>query len=115
MNSREIAQFLQGSLEGGTDSEIFRVNGFETAGAGEISFLERAEIPGRTNASVLIVPENFAENLDIPIIKVKNPKLAFARLAAVLHPPKKRAIKVHQSALVSESAVLGKDLFIGAF
>jgi UDP-3-O-[3-hydroxymyristoyl] glucosamine N-acyltransferase len=115
MKLAEIAEFLQGSLEGADNTEIFRVVSFEKAGENEITFLEKAENAAQTGASCLIVPENFDAETSIPIIKVKNPKLSFARIAAVLHPPKKREIIRHESAVVSESAKLGKDMFIGAF
>ena len=115
MKLAEIAEFLQGNLDADRDAEIYRVAGFEKAAANEISFLEKAESSFQTNASCLIVPETFEAETSIPLIKVKNPKLAFAKLAAILHPPKTRAAVTHQTAVVSESARLGKDLFIGAF
>ena len=115
MNLAKIAEFLQANLIGDRDSEILRVAGIETARENEISFLEKAETTVQTNASCLIVPENFDAEISVPIIKVKNPKLAFARIAAVLHPPKKREIITHRTAVVAETANLGKDLFIGAF
>src|SRR5215204_2671012 len=115
MKLAEIAEFLQGDLDGAADTEIARVAGVEAAHAGEISFLEKTENSVQTNASALIVPESFDSALVVPIIKVKNPKLAFAKIAAVLHPPKKREIITHPTAVVAESACLGKHLFIGAF
>jgi UDP-3-O-[3-hydroxymyristoyl] glucosamine N-acyltransferase len=116
MRLAEIAEFLQGNLEGAeTNAEVFRVAGFEKAAAGEITFLEKTENLVRTQAACVIVPENFGENIQIPTIKVKNPKLAFAKIAALLHPPKKRASLTHESAVVSRTAKLGNELFIGAF
>ena len=115
MKLAEIAGFLQGNLDGDAATEIFRVASFDNASTSEISFLEKAESAVQTNASALIVPENFAAEISVPVIKVKNPKLAFAQIAAVLHPPKKRETITHPSAVIAESARLGKDLFIGAF
>ena len=115
MTISEIAEFLNGILKGEGNAEIIRVAGFEKASKGEITFLEKAETANQTKASCLIVPENFEAEISIPVIKVKNPKLAFSRIAAVLHPPKKREIITHKSAVISASAKLGKDLFIGAF
>src|SRR5687767_11197518 len=114
MKLAKIAEFLQANLIGDRETEILRVAGLENARENEISFLEKTETPVQTNASCLIVPKNFDAEVSVPIIKVKNPKLAFARIAAVLHPPKRREIITHQTAVVSETARLGKDLFIGA-
>jgi UDP-3-O-[3-hydroxymyristoyl] glucosamine N-acyltransferase len=115
MRIAEIAEFLQGNLSGDGNVRVLRVAGFDKAVEGEITFLEKPEFLSQTGASCLIVPDNFNENLQIPTIKVKNPKLAFAKIAAILHPPKKHPALTHESAVVSGSAKLGKDLFIGAF
>ena len=100
---------------GESDTEILRVASLETARKGEIAFVEKAENVSETNASCLLVPENFDAEIPCPFIKVKNPKFAFAKIAAELHPPKKRAPEIHHSAVISESAKIGKDVFIGAF
>jgi UDP-3-O-[3-hydroxymyristoyl] glucosamine N-acyltransferase len=115
MNLAEIADFLQGKLDGDGGTEIFRVASFEKARNGELSFLEKTENPESTEASGVLVPENFAAALAVPVIRVKNPKLAFARIAAVLHPPKKRAAVRHESAVIAESARFGRELSIDAF
>ncbi len=113
MTITEIAEFLQGNLDGNGRAEILRVASFEKAQTGEITFLEKAEMTAQTNASCLIVPENFNENLSISVIKVKNPKLAFAKIAAVLHPfyPKS---DWHPSAVFADDLNINAS-FIGAF
>ena len=116
MKIQEIADFIDGILRGTGEVEIRRVAAFESASENEIAFLEKAETEKTTRAACVIVPENFApQQLPCPSIEVKNPKLAFARLAAVLHPPKRRAPEIHQSAMIAENARTGKDVFIGAF
>ena len=116
MNVKKIAEITEGILEGNNEIEIYDVAALETAKIGEISFVEKAGQLIETEVSCLFVPENFAtENIAKAIIRVKNPKLAFAKIAAKLHLPKKQEIITHKSAVISESAKLGKDLFIGAF
>jgi UDP-3-O-[3-hydroxymyristoyl] glucosamine N-acyltransferase len=115
MKLAEIAEFLQGQFDGDPAAEIYRAASIEAARPHEISFLEKVENLTNTDASCLIVPENFDAEISVSTIKVRNPKLAFAKIAALLHPPKKRGRFTHPSAVVAESAVLGKDLFIGAF
>lgn len=117
----EIAEFLDGKLSGDGNAEIFAVADVEKARADEISFVENVDKIAETvnlaaiNASCLLVPENFDAPLPFPVIKVKNPKLAFARIAAVLHSPKKRDAGIHQTAVVAENARIGRDVFVGAF
>ncbi len=115
MTIKEIAEFLNAEFNGDGEIEISRVAALESAQKGEISFVEKAENLSETKASVLLVPENFDAEIPCAFIKVKNPKLAFAKIAAELHPPKKREPEIHHSAVISESAKIGKDVFIGAF
>lgn len=115
MKAENIAEFLDGKLFGDAEVEIFRVASLVTARENEIAFVEKEESLSETNASVLLVPENFDVEIPCPFIKVKNPKLAFAKISAELHPPKKRELEIHPSAVIAESAKIGKDVFIGAF
>jgi len=48
-------------------------------------------------------------------ITAKNPKLAFARAAALLHPPKTRNPEIHSSAIIAEDAAIAENVFIGSF
>jgi UDP-3-O-[3-hydroxymyristoyl] glucosamine N-acyltransferase len=125
MKLAEIAEFLHGNLDGDRDAEILRVASFDKAVENEISFLEKTESHLPTNASCLIVPEHFEQNLNTSVIKVKNPKLAFAKIAAILHPPKKRAGSEHALAFIAATAaaptafidalvVIGENSLIGA-
>ncbi len=118
MKIKEIAEFLDGKFVGDGEIEIRSVADLEKAAAGEIAFIEKTE-PGETaqntKASCLLVPENFEIKLPCSVIKVKNPKLAFAKIAAELHAPKTRTPEIHHSAVIAENAKIGKDVFIGAF
>jgi UDP-3-O-[3-hydroxymyristoyl] glucosamine N-acyltransferase len=68
-----------------------------------------------SNAACVLVPENFEYGSANTIIKVKNPKLAFSLVAEVLHPPKRREPEIHPSAVISDSADISLEVFIGAF
>ena len=113
MKTQEIADYLHGELAGDRDVKINRVSDLATAGEGDIAFLEKSTPGVQTDASCLIVPQDFDGS--VTHVKVDNPKLAFARVAAVLHPPKARGPEIHHSAVISRDAKLGNDLFIGAF
>lgn len=115
MKTGEISELVHGQLIGDDSIEIGRVAGIGTASDTEISFLEKADAELKTNAACLLVPETFEPTNSLTIIKVKNPKLAFALVAEVLHPPKQRDPEIHPSAVISESADVALDAFIGAF
>ena len=115
MKVREIAELIGGEFFGDGEVEIESVAGLASSGSGQITFLEKADSLIDTNASCVIVPFEFPDSDLVTVIKVPNPKLSFARTASCLHPEKYRASEVHESAVVSDSAILGNDVFIGAF
>jgi len=118
MNTEEIAVFSNGKLSGAGDVEIFRVASLEAARENDISFFEKTEVTDQvlqTKASCLFVPDNFAARLPCSYIQVKNPKLAFAKIAAVLHAPKKSEALIHPTAIIADNAKIGADVFVGAF
>lgn len=118
MKTKKIAEILNGNLVGGGETEISGVADLEKAAPGEIAFLEKSEL-GETGqniqASCLLVPENFDAKLSCSYIKVKNPKLAFAKIAERLHPPKQRAPEIHPTTIIAQNAKIGEGVFIGAF
>ncbi|HEX8289471.1 MAG TPA: UDP-3-O-(3-hydroxymyristoyl)glucosamine N-acyltransferase [Pyrinomonadaceae bacterium] len=115
MKLKEIADYLQAELFGNENAKITGVASIENAKPGEISFVEKAENFKETEAAALIVSPDFDEKTNCFLLKVKNPKLAFAKIAAVLHPPKNRAPEIHESAIIAENARIGKNVFIGAY
>ena len=84
MKIAELAELVNGKFSGDGNIEITKVADFAKAQTGEIAFLEKLENLSETNASCVIVPEN--SELPFPTIQVKNPKLAFAKIAEKLHP-----------------------------
>jgi UDP-3-O-[3-hydroxymyristoyl] glucosamine N-acyltransferase len=117
MKTREIAELVGGELCGDGDIEITSAAGLNSAGADQITFIEKDAADLRTAAACLIVPRDFdpgslSENT---LIQVANPRLAFALVAARLHPPKSRKPEVHPTAVISKSASIGDNVFIGAY
>jgi UDP-3-O-[3-hydroxymyristoyl] glucosamine N-acyltransferase len=92
---------------------------------GEIAYVEGekfSEAGRASNASCLIVPPEFVASLKTLIIEhefgpalieVAKPKLAFALIAELLHPPKRREPFVHPTAVIAEGADIDLTVFIG--
>ena len=117
MKAREIAEFVGGELRGDGDVDIVSVSDLSTAGPAQIAFIEKLDVDLTTDASCVFVPPGF-DPLSFPnknLVIVTSPKLAFARVAGILHPLKYRAAEIHSTAVVSETATLGDDVFVGAF
>lgn len=109
----EIAEILSGEPVGNGEIEILSVASLETAHENEISFIEKPENFTQTNASCLLVSHEFDREIPCSFIRVKNPKLAFAKIAAKLHPPKSLT-GTHETAVIDATAEI-KAEFIGAF
>lgn len=115
MKTGEIAKFLGGKLCGDADVEISGVADLKSAGAGQIAYFDGREPISETQAACLITKEAGSEGHSRPTISVAEPKLAFARIAAVLHKRETPGGEIHQSAVVSSFAKLGTGVSFGAF
>ena len=113
----ELAAHVSGRVLGDGSISIFRVAGLDSAAVGDIAYVEEEKLfaaASKTQASCVITP--LGADVKVPCrIEVKNPKLAFALMAEVLHPPKQRKPEIHPSAVISTSAKVGSDVFIDAF
>jgi UDP-3-O-[3-hydroxymyristoyl] glucosamine N-acyltransferase len=113
----ELAAHIGGRVRGDGGVSILRVAGLDSAGEGDITYVEDEKFfaaANKTKASCVITPAG--ADVKAPCrIDVKNPKLAFALIAEVLHPRKQRAPEIHHTAIVARNAKIGGDVFIGAF
>ncbi|MEJ7862384.1 MAG: UDP-3-O-(3-hydroxymyristoyl)glucosamine N-acyltransferase [Pyrinomonadaceae bacterium] len=114
----KIVELVGGKLDGDGAIEIFAVSSLEKAKIGEISFFEKAdlsELTKETNASCLFVPENFEDFLPCTLIRVKSPKLAFAKIFEKLHPQKSPTVKIHETASIASELKEIRAGFVGEF
>jgi UDP-3-O-[3-hydroxymyristoyl] glucosamine N-acyltransferase len=113
----ELADLVGGRAPGAEDVVICRVASLDSAGEGEIAYVEDEKLfdaASRSRASCVLVPEGADVNVSCRI-EVKKPKLAFALIAEILHPPKKREPQIHTTAVIAADAKIGREVFIGAF
>lgn len=112
----ELAAHVGGQITGDGNILIKGIASVESAGEGEIAFVEDSRMlaeASESRASCLIVPEGSKVEAAC-FIEAKHPKLAFALIAELLHPFKRREPMIHQTALIAESANLDLTVFIGA-
>ncbi|MEO7539246.1 MAG: UDP-3-O-(3-hydroxymyristoyl)glucosamine N-acyltransferase [Pyrinomonadaceae bacterium] len=115
MKTSEIADFLKAELVGNGDIEIIGVAALESASKREISFVAKAAIESGSQAGCFIAPLDFEDAGLVPVIKTLDPKLAFAKIAAILHPAKQRSSEIHITSVISNTALVGTGVFVGAF
>jgi UDP-3-O-[3-hydroxymyristoyl] glucosamine N-acyltransferase len=113
---KELSEIAKGKLAGNGDLKIRGVGTLQNAKEGEITFLsdeKEKELLLSSKASAFVVPETLeVENLNL--IKVKNPRLAFARIMEVF-APKKELKGIHQTAIIGENVQIGENVFISAY
>jgi len=112
---KELASLVGGRIKGKQDVLIKGVAKAEDANEGEITFAVSEKflhLAEKSKASAVIVPEN-VESLSKPIIQVKNPRLAFAKVLEVFAPAKPRFRGIHPSAIIAEGVKIGRQVAIG--
>ncbi|MFL1460843.1 UDP-3-O-(3-hydroxymyristoyl)glucosamine N-acyltransferase [Roseococcus sp. DSY-14] len=110
-----------GATSDGDPARPFRsVAPLDAAGPEEVSFAEggrnRAALAA-TRAGAVVVAPGAADAVPAGCIAILHPSptLAFARIAARLHPPAAPSGAVHPSAAVDPTATLGEGTEVGAF
>ena len=114
---RQLAERCGAELAGDGDVIIDRVATLDSAGEGAIAFLSNPKYRGRlagTRASAVIVAPDDAQATALPKLVTANPYAAYARVAAILHPPRAPAPGVHPTAVVAGSARVAASAAIGA-
>ena len=111
----DLADHVGGRVQGDGTIGIRSVASLESAGPGEIAYVEDEKLfdaARQSGASCVIVPEG-AELNATTIIQVRHPKLAFALIAKLLHPGPTREPSIHASAVVADGADLDLTVFVG--
>jgi UDP-3-O-[3-hydroxymyristoyl] glucosamine N-acyltransferase len=122
----ELAALVGGRAHGDEGRVVRGVASIESAGEGDLVFVEDEKFMAAAlacDASCVVVPEGAGARLageaegarGKSFIEAARPKLAFALVAPLLHPPKRRAGAVHPTAQVAASARLGANVFVGAY
>ena len=112
---QEIADLVGGRVHGDGALEIQTVGSLERATHGTLAYAEGKHLAkvGSTEASCVLIPD-----IELPartVIVVARPRVAFARAAQWLLPPRLPAAGVHETALVASDVTLDANVSIGAW
>ncbi|MGH8714009.1 MAG: UDP-3-O-(3-hydroxymyristoyl)glucosamine N-acyltransferase [Casimicrobiaceae bacterium] len=105
-------------LVGDGDVVIDRVATLDGARSGAIAFLSNPKYWRQlesTQASAVIVAPRYAEATALPKLVTANPYAAYARVAALFHPPLPATPGIHATALVAASARVAASAMIGPY
>ncbi|WP_303720431.1 UDP-3-O-(3-hydroxymyristoyl)glucosamine N-acyltransferase [Malonomonas rubra] len=105
----DLATLVGGEVSGEANISIRGVAPLDRAGAGDISFLAnpkyRSQLEQTTAAAVIVHP-SLAGAIERPLLLVKNPYLAFARILTHFHPGPCLPQGVLPGAVVDSSAII---------
>ena len=116
MTVQEIAGLLGADVEGDATLEVAACNAVELATASEIAFVEgdKAETAAAASqAGCLMIAPGVGLPAGRTVIRVAQPRNAFARVLRALHPPARPDAGIHPSAVVADSAQLGEGVSVG--
>jgi len=116
---KEIAAFVSGELLGDGAVLVSGINGIREAGSGELAFIINSKdepLINSTKASCVIVPKDVNGHFNKPLIKVENPSVAFSKIIEYVNPDNIPHPKgVHETAIISKNAILGKNVSVGPY
>lgn len=116
---KEISDLINGQLDAGYEGIVISgISGIKEAKEGDITFLANEKyfsLMEKTLASAVIVPLNIIK-ADRPVIRVKDPSLAFSKLAAVFNNASSFHPKgIHPAAIIAPGVELGQNVSIGPY
>ncbi|HVN89939.1 MAG TPA: UDP-3-O-(3-hydroxymyristoyl)glucosamine N-acyltransferase [Candidatus Binataceae bacterium] len=118
MKLSELARKLDLPLRGDGAVELIAPAPIETAGPGMITFAtgpKYAAALRASAASAAIVSREIADEAQCPVLVSSNPTFDFARVLEVFFPPYRPAPGIHPTAVISSSAKIGENAFVGAY
>ena len=114
---RRLAEALDRPFEGDGEVEITGAAGLETAGPGDLVFLEGARLRPALEASpaaAVVAKPGETAGPGRPVIRASDPHRTFARAVRLMFPAEPPAAGVHASACVAPTASIGEGASVGA-
>jgi len=111
MRVRELAEWLGATYEGDGEKELTGVAPIETAGASELAFLGTRKAEAQAEASAagcLLVPLEWSGPGHRTVIRVAEPRTAFARAMSRFYPTAELKPGIHPTAVVGKDVVVAQ-------
>ena len=115
----QIAQLLQGTVEGDANATVSKLSKIEEGGVGSLSFLANpayTQYVYNTTASVVIIGKDFALTAPVKttLVRVADAQGAFAKVLEMYNTIKLDKKGISPQAAIAESAKLGENCYVGA-
>ena len=112
----ELAVQFGCTLRGNPDVVVTHVATLESADQSALSFLANPKYKAHlasTHAGAVVLDAATANECPVPALITAQPYATYARIAAVLHPPKLPLAGMHASAVIAPSAIVDSTADIG--
>jgi UDP-3-O-[3-hydroxymyristoyl] glucosamine N-acyltransferase len=116
MRVRELAEWLGATFEGDGEKELTGVAPLDTAGSGEVAFVggrKAAEQAESSAAACLLVPHDWSNITHRTVIRVPEPRTAFARAMSRFYPTAELKPGVHPTAVIGKDVEMGALVYVG--
>ncbi|CAG0982357.1 MAG: UDP-3-O-(3-hydroxymyristoyl)glucosamine N-acyltransferase [Bacteroidetes bacterium] len=120
--AKNIAELLQGEIEGNPNVSVSSLSKIEEGCEGAITFLSNPKYEPyiyTTKASVVIVNKSFIAESKLPqnctLIRVSDSYIAFTKLLEAYNHYKNNKKGIEQPCYISKTAIIGENVYIGAF
>src|SRR4051812_47187496 len=116
MRVRELAEWLGATFEGEGEKELAGVAPLESAGASDVSFVGNRKAAAQaesSSAGCLLVPPEWPSPSDRSVIRVPEPRTAFARVMSRFYPTAELKPGVHPSAVIGKDVEMGALVYVG--
>src|SRR5579862_8836637 len=117
MRVRELAEWLGATFEGDGEKELTGVAPVETAGGSELSFISGRKAMQQIDSSAagcLIVPLDYPGPSRRTVIRVPEPRTAFARAMHRFYPTVEIKPGIHPTAVIGKDVQIGTLTAVGA-
>ncbi len=118
--AEQIADILEGKVEGNPEAEVSELAKIEEGGEGTLTFLSNPKYTSflyTTNATITIVNDSLKldQPVDTTLIKVKDAYKAFSKLLEYYNQIKLNKSGIEKPSHISQSAQYGENLYLGSF
>jgi len=116
----QIAQLLDGKIEGNTDAKVHKLCKIEEGESGGLSFLANPQYTPYiydTEATAVIINADFVleKPVKTTLIRVENAYQSFAKLLEMYNQIKQNKTGISEKSAIHESVKIGENCYIGEF